>query len=642
MTARCSLAINQLIVVSLAALLLGQPVSAQTPDDIPSLETEGPLADPPELESFIDGVMAALLEAHKVAGGTISVVKDGDIFFAKGYGYADAERNLPVDPAASMFRIASVSKLFAWTGVMQLWEQGQLDLDRDVNSYLDFEIPATFPEPITLTHLLTHTAGFEDRYKGLFADGPEDMAPLGEVLAKNIPARVLPPGEVDSYSNYGVGLAGYIVERVSGIPFEQYVEEKIYAPLGMTHSTFRQPVQAELEADLAAGHSYRAGTHEVQDFEYDPAVADGAMSTSAVDMAHFMIAHLQLGSFGGQRILEEATARRMHSRLFSPDPRIPGTAHGFYEVNANERRGIAHGGDLLYFHSDLLLLPEEGVGLFVSFNSDSGYKARDEIVSVFLDRYFPKPEVKPVEPPADLATRAARYAGWYRMNRYSYETLEKVMLLTIGDMRITATDDGHLLVALMGEESRFVEVDPLLIKLASGSPLIGIDRIAFEENDAGEIIRAHPMPTIALDRLSWWDTVYFQLSLLVACTLAFLNRLVRAFRDRKRLADRSPLTRWNHRLATAVSVLNLAFLASFVVMLFQALETYLLPDSIYVLLVLPVISALLTLGIAGLAVLGWIKSDGAPKNRILTTAFCAMAVGFLWFLNYWNLLGWHY
>jgi CubicO group peptidase (beta-lactamase class C family) len=266
------------------ALLLSQIGFAQVPDDDPNpLEPVG-INEPAELESFMDGAMAALLEAHDVAGGTVSVVKDGEIFFAKGYGWADAEQRIPINPATSMFRIASVSKLFAWTAVMQLWEQGKVDLDEDVNTYLDFSIPATFAEPITLAHLLTHTAGFEDRAKGLFADGIEDLAPLGEVLAKNIPARVVPPGEVAAYSNYGAGLAGYIVQRVSGVPFQQYVEDYIYAPLGMSHSTFRQPVQPELEAFLAPGHSFTGGVHEVQDFEYDPVVADGAMSTSAGDM----------------------------------------------------------------------------------------------------------------------------------------------------------------------------------------------------------------------------------------------------------------------------------------------------------------------------------------------------------------------
>jgi len=600
------------------------------------------LTDPVELESFFDGAMAALLEAHHVAGGTVSVVKDGELFFAKGYGLADAEKGTPVDPETSMFRIASVSKLFAWTAVMQLWEQGKVDLNADVNSYLDFSLPATFSKPVTLTNLLTHTAGFEDRAKGLFAAGPEDMAPLGRVLAANIPARVLPPGEVASYSNYGAGLAGYIVQRVSGQPFEEYVEDHIFGPLWMVHSSFRQPVQDELIADLAIGHAWRGGRHEGQAFEYDPAVADGAMSTSAVDMARFMIAHLQDGRYGDGRILEEATARRMHSRLFSPDPRIPGMAHGFYEVDANGRRAIAHGGDIAYFHSELLLLPEENVGIFVSFNSDSGSRARDQIVPLFLDRYFPAPREEPFEPTPDFSSRADRYTGWYRMNRHPYETIEKIMVLVMGDARIEATDDGQLSIGIMGRQARLVEVEPLLAKAVGGDLPLDLGTVAFAANGDGEIVRAYPAPILALDRISWYDTRRFQVTLLVLGVLAFLARLIRAFRHRKRAADRTVITRWSQRLANAVSALNLLFLAGFVVMAFQAMSTYLFPDGIYALLALPVISAILTIGVAVLAVAGWIRSDGTLATRVYSTVFSAAAIGFVWFLDYWNLLGWNY
>jgi CubicO group peptidase (beta-lactamase class C family) len=621
------------------ALLASQLGLAQIPEEE---ATPGVLTDPVELESFFDGAMAALLEAHDVAGGTVSVVSNGEVFFAKGYGLADAERGTPVDAATTMFRIASISKLFAWTAVMQLWERGELDLDADVNGYLDFEIPATFPEPITLTHLLTHSAGFEERLKGLFADGIEDLAPYGEVMANNIPARVWPPGEVAAYSNYGAGLAGYIVERVSGVPFQQYVEEHIYAPLGMENSTFRQPVQPELEEALAAGHSFSSDAHQVQDFEFCPAVADGAMSTSAHDIARFMIAQLQLGQYGDRSILEEDTARMMHSRLLAPDPRVPGMAHGFYESDHNGRRGIGHGGDLGYFHSDLVLLPEENVGIFVSFNSDSGSAARDQIIPLFVDRYLPELEAEPLVPTPDFADRADAYEGWYRMNRHPHETIEKIMLLAIGDAKITATDDNQLSVALVGTEARFVETEPLLIEPVGGKLLGIIDTVAFARNDAGEIVRAFPNPTMALDRIAWYDTRRFQLTLLVLGVLAFVARLIRAFRLRKQAGERSPLTRWNHRLANAVSVLNLVFVAGLLMMAPRIVETYLFPDSIYALLALPVISAVLTLGLVVLAVMAWIRADGKLKNRIYSTVFSVIAVGFIWFLNYWNLLGWNY
>ena len=126
-------------------------------------EEQGP-TDPAELEAFLDELLAKDMEEYHIAGAAVSVVKDGKLFFAKGYGYADLEKGIPVDPEQTIFRIGSIGKMFTWTAVMQLVEQGKLDLDADVNTYLDFRIPDTYPQPITLKHLMTHTSGFEDRW----------------------------------------------------------------------------------------------------------------------------------------------------------------------------------------------------------------------------------------------------------------------------------------------------------------------------------------------------------------------------------------------------------------------------------------------------------------------------------------------
>jgi CubicO group peptidase (beta-lactamase class C family) len=626
----------------LCLLLVCHLSEGQTQNDVPPEPPSSGPSDPAELESFFDGAVEALLKSHKVPGATISVVKDGEVFFTKGYGYADVGKRIPVDPEKTMFRIASVSKLFAWTGVMQLAEMGKVDLDEDVNTYLDFEIPQTFPEPITLKHLLTHTAGFEDRYRGLFGDGVEDLLPLGEILANNIPARVFPPGQESAYSNYGAALAGYIVERVSGVPFEQYVEDFIYAPLEMTHSTFRQPVPSELASDLATGHTCVNGVFEGRGFEYDPAIADGAMSTSAVDMAHFMIAHLQNGRFGEQRILQEATAKKMHSRLSAHDPRIPGMAHGFYEVDLNGQRGIAHGGDIFYFHTELLLLPEHNLGLFVSFNSDSGSRARDQIVSLFLDRYFPATEMSPVEPPADFAVRAVRFAGYYRLNRYAYETLEKAALLAMGDFKVSALESNGLLVEGMGQSIRIVEVEPLLFRVIGGDLSLGSDVVAFRSDASGDIVQMFPTPTMTLRKLPWTDTTVFHLMLLGACLVMFLAVLIRAFRNRKAATSQSSLARWRRRLAVTVSLLNLIFVAGFTLMLIQALDTALIPDSVFYLLALPVISLLLTVVIVVIEAWAWRRGIVTWSDGIFGALAGFAAVAFIYFLNYWNLLGWHF
>src|SRR5438270_10345316 len=208
-----------------------------------------------DFETFLDALIPSQLQNRNIAGAVVSVVKDGQILFQKGYGYADVEAKKPVLPEQTLFRPGSISKLFTATAVLQLVEQGKLDLDRDVNEYIDFAIPKTYPEPITLRRLLTHTAGFEEVLKNLFVPMQQQMRPLHDYLVVALPARIFPPGKIAAYSNYGLTLAGYIVERVSGEKFESYIDNHILKPLKMQSSTFAQPLPTPLEPQMLQGYS---------------------------------------------------------------------------------------------------------------------------------------------------------------------------------------------------------------------------------------------------------------------------------------------------------------------------------------------------------------------------------------------------
>src|SRR6476469_3075051 len=264
--------------------------------------------DREELAAFLDGVMVANLRDKHVAGATVAVVKDGVLLFAKGYGYSDVAHRAPVDAEQTLFRIGSTSKLFTWTAVMQLVEQGKLDLDTDVNKYLDFKIPDTYPkQPITLRHIMTHMPGFEEDGRDLITDDSTKMMPLGRWLATHIPGRVRPPGTFSSYSNYATAVAGYIVQRVSGENYDDYIEKHILAPLGMTQTTTRQPLPAGLKNDMSNGYIWAGGVYQPQKFEIINAPPAGSIASSATDMSKFMIAHLE----DGKGILAESTAKKM-------------------------------------------------------------------------------------------------------------------------------------------------------------------------------------------------------------------------------------------------------------------------------------------------------------------------------------------
>ncbi|MGA9915726.1 MAG: serine hydrolase domain-containing protein, partial [Paraburkholderia sp.] len=299
------------------------------------------VARPPELtasdlETWLDGVVPYALERNDIAGALVVVVKDGRVLWEKGYGYADVVRKKPMDPERTLVEVASVTKTFTWTAVMQLVEQKKLDLDRDVNDYLDFKIPTAFGMPITLRNLMTHTAGFEERLKSyITVESPRD---LGSYLQSvPVPTRIYAPGTVQAYSNYGAMLGGYIVERASGEPYARYIERHILAPLGMKHSFIARPVPAALRSDLAKNYE-QASSREpiapdaIQELATDPA---GSLLSTADDMSRFMRAHLQRGHFEDYQMLTPEATELMHRTAFVPMPGAQGTALGLFGADYN-------------------------------------------------------------------------------------------------------------------------------------------------------------------------------------------------------------------------------------------------------------------------------------------------------------------
>ena len=360
----------------------------------PQPNTESWISEPALLESFFDGLINDHLKSKHVAGAVVAVVKDGNIVFKKGYGYSDYENKLPVSPDSSIFRIGSISKTFTWIAVMQLAAQGKLNLDEDVNVYLtDFRIPDAEGGPVTLRNLMTHTPGFEDRLLGIFGRDEKSIRPYGEILNEQLPERVRPSGVEMSYSNHGTGIAAYIVENVSGLKWNDYVEQNIINPLGMDHTTFRQPLPGNLDGMASKGYNYENGSLKEYGFEFIPLAAVGGASSTADDMARYMITHLQHGRYNDISILDSASFSRIHGTEFKASPFVSGIGLGIYElVNWNGIRTIGHGGDTFWFHSLMALIPEKNIGLFVSFNTQTADYS--QVFGLFLDHLSP---FKPAE-----------------------------------------------------------------------------------------------------------------------------------------------------------------------------------------------------------------------------------------------------
>lgn len=635
------------LLLTLVVLIPASRGLAQDAPPWPDQAQAKELNDPEELEVFLDSVMGENLEGDHIPGATVAVVKDGELLFAKGYGYADLKDREPVVAGETLFRVGSVGKPFTATAVMQLVEEGRLDLSADVNTYLeDFEIPDTYPKPITLHHLLTHTAGFEERVKGVYARNADDIRPLGEYLADDMPARVRPPGEFAAYSNYGVTLAGYIVEQVSGMPYDRYVEENILKPLEMHHTTTRQPPPPELAGNVSVGYTYQNGGYETEEFEFYNIAPAGSMSATATDMAKFMISHLQDGRYGDERILQEATAQEMHRRHFSNDPKVNGIGYGFMEMDRNGQRTVMHGGETSWFRTALWLFPEQDVGLFVSYNSAGGEEAREQLFDAFLDRYYPAPDPPTGKPPADFRERADRFTGSYWPTRAAQTTPEKLNALT--QMRsVSVAGDGTLLTRpLRGDPQRWVEVRPLVFREVDGH-----GTLVFREDGQGRITHFFfDVPqTWAYVRLAWYETPAFHAGLLATSAVLFLSAImvwpVGAFINARKGKAGSPglsrLARWLAGGAGALSVLYLIGypLALSVIARSNLLElVYGDPPLLRAMQVLPLLIIALAAAALAFTVVVWRRRYWGVAGRVHYTLVAAAGLAFVWFLYYWNLL----
>lgn len=601
--------------------------------------------DPQEVEAFFDEIIPQQLDEYHIPGAATAVVKDGELVFAEGYGFGDLEQERPVVGDRTLFRTGSVAKLFTWTAVMQLAEQGKLDLNTDVNDYLSgFRIPDTYPEPITLEHLMTHTAGFEDVSMGAMRARPEDLELLGAFLARKVPARIFPPGQVTAYSNYGTALAGHIVEQVSGLPFEQYVEQNILTPLGMDRTTFRQPVPASLVDELATGYVYSDGAFQPQPFEVYQVGPAGSASATVSDMARFMIAHLQDGKYGDVRILGEQTAQLMHQQHFSNDPRLTGMAYGFYELRVNGRLLLTHAGEASFLRSQLYLLPQENLGLYVVYNAPGGGLARQELVQVFFDRFYPTTPITVPQPPTGATQGANQLEGRYISTRSAQTTIEKLRLLfepLYQPITVRATRDGYLETdhpsarsqnPASYQPSRWVETEPNLYMQTSGR-----DLLAFRQDDQGNLMlfldSAAPR---GYRRLAWYEELMFSPVLPLGLVVLLLGVLAFALFDKQAL----PAARW---LTVGAGGVVLAFLFGLAAFAFLGFMNYVFGEVSpmwWVVFALPVVLIFLTIGLAVFTLLPW------PEAGVLRHVPYALAVvaatGLLWWSSYWNLLGWRF
>ncbi len=635
------------------------PQTAVAPKPAPALaEAKPPTPVPPplphalekaDLEAFFDGIVPLQLERSDAAGATVLVRKDGKELLKKGYGFSDIAKKKPVDPDSTIFRLASISKLFTWVSVMQLVEQGKLDLDADVNKYLDFQIAPAFGKPVTLRNLMTHTAGFEEVIRDILLTDPKKAAPLRDFLIENQPRRMFPPGEVPAYSNYGVGLGGYIVQRASGQMFEDYVAEHIFQPLAMKHSSFRQPLAQELAALPSEG--YRNNTEKpAVGFEiFTPAPA-GGISSTASDMARFAEALLYGGELDGHRILKPETLQSMWTKQFGTSDALPVMCMGFYQTWRNGLRFIGHDGDLIAFHSMFLVEPKEKLVIFISYNSaGAASKTRTEILSAFADRYYPSVEAPNFQKLAAAEVKAIK--GTYQATRRADSTkLSLGNLISQADADVDK--DGIL---------KIDEFKDLRGHVRKWKP-IGKD-LWQDENDqrwtfairdsAGKIVRiAVNFPGVQFERVVWYENsnmilpvLCASLAILILVIVASLIRVGRRILMSKRPAFQPQPGTLRLTLAPRLSAIAWVVLAIGTAVLMARLEhESMLPthdvDKYFVMMNLVTGLAIffsLFAIVSGLLV--WRRSEIRVISKLKFSLVAFACLFLTWFSVHWHLIG---
>lgn len=609
-----------------------------------------------ELAIFLDEYIPDQLDQYNIVGMTISFVKDNEIFFAKGYGNRTlAPVAKPVIANQTLFRIGSISKTFTAVAVLQLVEDGILDLDTDVNSYLTaFKIPDTYSDPITLRHLLTHTAGFEEKaYPSIFSS-PLGIPPLEDFVIEILPDRVHSPGVITSYSNYGFTLAGYIVQEMSGKLFEQYIKDEIFIPLGQNSSTFREPLPANLSLNMSTGYNEFG---QVGYFEYLSVPPAGSCSSTATDMAKFMIALLDNGYYNGTQILLNETVQMMQEEHFTTHPNLPGANLGLYEMDTHNEHIIGHGGDTVFFHSLMALFPDDNFGFFISYNSRGGSIARNEFFEDFMDRFYPY--INEINPMNGFDKGLRQFKGLYCTTRrfYSDKTIHPLNYRPYEIIEYDYLTDAIRIVANNGYLEmlglQFVQIEPDYFVETTGQYDY---KIAFIRNENGRITNFYSTFTIPLVSFERLHPLYvtpegLNLILFLVILISFIFSiiwgilaLIRVKKRKDKIAIFPTIAKWLNFGLVIFSIVPFIFIIT------KIFSTVLLAqdpyDGLNSLIIFPIIALILIAGMTIFSILSWFGIGNIDKKpywklweRISYSALTILSYSLIAFFVLWNIFG---
>jgi CubicO group peptidase (beta-lactamase class C family) len=587
------------------------------------------------VEAYTDAYMTKAMKKHKLVGVTVSITHKGRKLFSKGYGYEDIVTKQPVSASNTLFNIGSVTKLFTATATMQLYERGQLPLDQDVGKYLDFKFPRYSEKPITMAHLMTHTAGFEESYLGFVAK-KSDIKPLGQMLKLTLPhvRLVREPGMASSYSNHGVALEGYVVERISGLSYPAYADANIFKPLGMSSSTVVEPLPPEWFRKLAKGYSYKDGKHILLPQDVVNFGPSGSIASTADDMAKFMLAHLGQDQATGKAILKPQTITLMHRCHFSDSPLDEScNAYGFQKEIIKGNQIIQHNGGTFNFLSNLVLVPGENFGVFVSVNSPEDGGMNGEFPKAIIENFFAKSPAQAPAKPTALTGAAADYEGYYAPMRRPYGGWLKIS--GVGAAKVSLIGNDKLKIE--GSDVHWHQISKDVFQ-SKAKEAEGVT-VVFKRDEKNNVIGASIGD--GFDKVPFYLTQALALPLLGAFGIFALAFLALSVLSRKRIFAPAGGVQSIRRLLNGGLLFTLCGFA--VIAVFSSDERLALgyspPVGAHIMVWLFNVAAALFAFGAYRTFTQWTNAHWTLIGRITTVGYIIVAIGFCWFLWKWDLIG---
>ncbi len=586
-------------------------------------------------QDFLEGLFRSQIKEHQIAGLTFSIYTADTLELTKSWGYSHVATSQKVNENTG-FMLGSVSKLFIWVAVMQLVEQGELDINEPVNKYLSgFQLPQHY-EPVTMRHLMTHTPGFEDHYH-LFSKDYDNLPDLETYLQENLPQQIYSPGTTPAYSNYGSVLAAFTVEQISGIDFYDYVEQNILEPLEMHQTTFRQPASYAISEARSKGYVFSNGRFQSPFDEYVLPAPAGSAVSSASDMLKFMKALLpppgdepgeqDTSTDQGDNILQRETLRRMLSLLHTPHPESSGMGYGFLRLTYDDKEIFWHGGDTYLFHSAFVLIPQMQTGIFLSMNTGEtnfNYRKAFLLILDYLNGNQKEPKSY------NRVNGLNHYTGSYRSSRRTESSYLKIFT-SLQTINISVTPEG-LLVEDAG-------VRPELFKPSDKEDMFvsGHKKLIFERNERGRINQVihSNIPARVFEKVSFRESLGFNITLLIAVLLLCLKNtispIISFFRGSKR-------SKQNFRWWLLVSALFLFLFFILFWSTFSNIENLIFekPQGLRFIMILPLISLLLFV----ISVVFWMQQGIWMRQPIASTlwhflGFLVMVL-FYFQMHYWN------